>query len=236
MNGLPAGTRVWLAAGATDMRKGFDRLAAQAQSVLGQDPFSGHVFCFRDLVKLLWWDATGCACSPSAWSGPISVAARRGGRSCPKPGATLDASRRDRLATGCAKTPFFVGFWVVTLSLMTTASTPTPGKSVIISFPVQTIILGSLRCLGLQHRDHISVQSPGERIVSKNFWLATNKARHPGEVRGLRPLAACSAELSQYELTSRERTQLRVRRVLTPLLRCPRSDQPRPYGIGTDRS
>ena len=31
MIGLPAGTRVWLAAGATDMRKGFDSLAAQAQ-------------------------------------------------------------------------------------------------------------------------------------------------------------------------------------------------------------
>ena len=46
MIGLPAGTRVWLAAGVTDMRKGFDSLAAQAQSVLGQDPFSGHVFCF----------------------------------------------------------------------------------------------------------------------------------------------------------------------------------------------
>jgi len=63
MNSLPAGTRVWLAAGATDMRKGFDSLAAQAQSVLGQDPFSGHVFCFRgrrgDLVKLLWWDGDG---------------------------------------------------------------------------------------------------------------------------------------------------------------------------------
>jgi IS66 Orf2 like protein len=42
MNGLPAGTRVWLAADATDMRKGFDSLAAQAQTVLGQDPFSGH--------------------------------------------------------------------------------------------------------------------------------------------------------------------------------------------------
>jgi transposase len=55
--------RVWLAAGATDMRKGFDSLAAQAQTVLGQDPFSGHVFCFRgrrgDLVKLLWWDGDG---------------------------------------------------------------------------------------------------------------------------------------------------------------------------------
>ena len=36
MNGLPAGTRVWLAAGVTDMRKGFDSLAAQAQSVLEQ--------------------------------------------------------------------------------------------------------------------------------------------------------------------------------------------------------
>jgi transposase len=61
--GLPAGTRVWLAAGATDMRKGFDGLAMQAQSVLGKDPFSGHLFCFRgrrgDLVKLLWWDGDG---------------------------------------------------------------------------------------------------------------------------------------------------------------------------------
>src|SRR5438093_13700122 len=63
MNGLPAGTRVWLAAGATDMRKGFDSLATQAQTVLGQDPFSGHVFVFRgrrgDLIKLLWWDGDG---------------------------------------------------------------------------------------------------------------------------------------------------------------------------------
>src|SRR5437762_2773958 len=63
MNSLPSGTRVWLAAGITDMRKGFDSLAAQAQTVLGQDPFSGHVFCFRgrrgDLVKLLWWDGDG---------------------------------------------------------------------------------------------------------------------------------------------------------------------------------
>ena len=63
MNGLPAGTRVWLAAGATDMRKGFDSLAAQAQTVLGQDPFSGHVFCFRgrrgDLLKVIWHDGQG---------------------------------------------------------------------------------------------------------------------------------------------------------------------------------
>jgi transposase len=44
---VPSGVRVWLAAGATAMRKGFDSLAAQVQTVLGRDPFSGHVFCFR---------------------------------------------------------------------------------------------------------------------------------------------------------------------------------------------
>jgi transposase len=63
MIGLPAGTRVWLAAGLTDMRKGFDGLATLAQSALTQDPFCGHVFVFRvrrgDIIKLLWWDGQG---------------------------------------------------------------------------------------------------------------------------------------------------------------------------------
>jgi transposase len=63
MIGLPSGTRVWLAAGATDMRKGFDGLSAVVQTVLRHDPFSGHVFAFRgrrgDLLKLLWWDGDG---------------------------------------------------------------------------------------------------------------------------------------------------------------------------------
>ena len=39
--------RVWLCAGHTDMRKGFDGLAAMVQHVLHKDPFSGHVFMFR---------------------------------------------------------------------------------------------------------------------------------------------------------------------------------------------
>lgn len=55
--------RVWLCAGYTDMRKGFDGLAAMTQHVLQKDPFSGHVFVFRgrrgDRVKLLWWDGQG---------------------------------------------------------------------------------------------------------------------------------------------------------------------------------
>ena len=63
MIGLPSGTRIWLAAGRTDMRRGFDGLAALAQSALEQEPFSGHVFVFRgrrgDIVKLLWWDGQG---------------------------------------------------------------------------------------------------------------------------------------------------------------------------------
>jgi transposase len=63
MIALPAGTRVWIAAGVTDMRKGMDGLAALAQTVLAQNPFSGHVFVFRgkrgDLVKLVWFDGDG---------------------------------------------------------------------------------------------------------------------------------------------------------------------------------
>ncbi|MBP6096220.1 MAG: IS66 family insertion sequence element accessory protein TnpB [Methyloversatilis sp.] len=60
---IPSGTRIWLAAGATDMRRGFDGLASLVQQRLGADPFSGHLFIFRgrrgDRVKLLWWDGDG---------------------------------------------------------------------------------------------------------------------------------------------------------------------------------
>jgi hypothetical protein len=41
---LAAGTRVWLAASVTDMRAGFNSLAARMQTVLDRDPYSGHVF------------------------------------------------------------------------------------------------------------------------------------------------------------------------------------------------
>ena len=60
---LPASTRIWLAAGMTDMRRGFQGLSAQVQTVLEQQPFSGDVFVFRgrrgDIVKLLWFDGDG---------------------------------------------------------------------------------------------------------------------------------------------------------------------------------
>jgi len=63
MIGLPPGAHVWLAAGATDMRNGFDGLAAIVKTALSEDPFSGHLFVFRgrqgDRVKILWWDGDG---------------------------------------------------------------------------------------------------------------------------------------------------------------------------------
>lgn len=63
MIGLPANTRLWLAAGHTDMRRGFDGLAALMHTALASNPYSGHVFVFRgkrgDLIKVLWRDGQG---------------------------------------------------------------------------------------------------------------------------------------------------------------------------------
>ena len=63
MIALPTATQIWIAAGVTDLRRGFTGLSATVQTVLQQSPFSGHVFVFRgrrgDLIKLLWWDGDG---------------------------------------------------------------------------------------------------------------------------------------------------------------------------------
>ena len=83
-------TRIWLAAGVTDMRKGFTGLSALVQHALASSPFCGHIFVFRgrrgDLLKLLWWDGTGlCLMAkrlergrfvwPQAQSGSVSLSA-----------------------------------------------------------------------------------------------------------------------------------------------------------------
>jgi transposase len=63
MISLPAGAHIWIAAGVTDLRRGFTGLSAIAQTAFQQDPYAGHVFVFRgrrgDLIKLLWWDGDG---------------------------------------------------------------------------------------------------------------------------------------------------------------------------------
>ena len=60
---LKSGTRIWIAAGFTDLRRGFQGLSSIVETVLEQAPFSGHVFVFRgkrgDLIKLLWFDGDG---------------------------------------------------------------------------------------------------------------------------------------------------------------------------------
>jgi transposase len=63
MIAFPAGVRVWLATGHTDMRRGFDGLALLVQERLKRDPHSGQLFVFRGrrggLVKILWHDGQG---------------------------------------------------------------------------------------------------------------------------------------------------------------------------------
>jgi len=57
--------RVFLCTSPTDMRKGFDTLAALVRDGLGYDPLSGHLFLFigrrRDRLKILYWDRDGFA-------------------------------------------------------------------------------------------------------------------------------------------------------------------------------
>jgi transposase len=63
MLSLPPSVRILLAREPADMRKGFDGLAHLVQSVLLEDPLSGHLFVFRnrrgDRIKLLLWDTDG---------------------------------------------------------------------------------------------------------------------------------------------------------------------------------
>jgi hypothetical protein len=71
MISIPAGARVLLATGPVDFRKGAHGLAALAQEVLLEDPFSGAVIVYRskrsDRVKILVWDTGGlCRAAPKS--------------------------------------------------------------------------------------------------------------------------------------------------------------------------
>ena|SRR5208283_4879669 len=61
--GLGPATRIYLAAGATDMRKGFEGLYGLVRERLLCEPLSGHLFLFgnaqRNRLKILSWDGTG---------------------------------------------------------------------------------------------------------------------------------------------------------------------------------
>jgi transposase len=75
---LPAAVRIYVAAEAVDLRRGFDGLAAATRSLIREDPLSGHLFVFlnrrKNRIKLLVWDRTGylLLCT-SGWSGGRST-------------------------------------------------------------------------------------------------------------------------------------------------------------------
>jgi transposase len=76
-------TRISIAAGVTDMRSGFNGLAAKVQATLAEDPFSGHVFVFPgrrgDILKILWWSG---AALPAIRNRPAGGAFVRQGDTC----------------------------------------------------------------------------------------------------------------------------------------------------------
>lgn len=63
MFSIGVATRVYLAVGATDMRKGFDGLYGLVRQRMEIDPLSGHLFVFcnrpRTRIKVLYWDGSG---------------------------------------------------------------------------------------------------------------------------------------------------------------------------------
>jgi hypothetical protein len=102
MISLPAGTNIWIAAGVTDLRRGFTGLSAVAQTALEQDPYSGHVFVFRgrrgDLIKLLWWDGDGLCLFAKRLERSFYLAKGRKGVGIVDPRTTVDVIGRHRLA------------------------------------------------------------------------------------------------------------------------------------------
>jgi len=88
------GTHIWIAAGVTDLRRGFTGLSAVAQTCWKKSR-TGHVFVFRgrrrDLIKLLWWMATDSVYSQAFGTRPFHLAAGRRGLGIVEPRAVVDA-------------------------------------------------------------------------------------------------------------------------------------------------
>ncbi len=101
---LPTGTRIWIIAGITDMRCGFNGLASKVQNTLKDAPFSGHIFVFRGrsgkMVKILWADRDGlCLFAKRTGTGPLRLAGNPGRESAPDASSVIHATGGDRMAT-----------------------------------------------------------------------------------------------------------------------------------------
>lgn len=92
MLSLSPATRIFVAVDPVDMRKGFNGLYAYVQTVLGQDPLTGHVFVFtnrlRNRVKLFVWDGSGSwVCAKRLESGTFGWPVGDGPSCCLRPEA-----------------------------------------------------------------------------------------------------------------------------------------------------
>ena len=95
------GVKIYLCTSPTDMRKGFDTLAALVKDFLGYDPLSGHLFLFigraKDRLKILYWDADGFA----LWYKRLEEGTFRTPRvSCDAAGVELKASELAMMLEG----------------------------------------------------------------------------------------------------------------------------------------
>jgi transposase len=87
MIGLAAGTRIWIVAGVTDMRRGFTGLSGMVQTALQENPFSGQVFFFVVGVRI--WSrfcgsmVTGCVCLQKDWREEDLSGRKRRVEQCP---------------------------------------------------------------------------------------------------------------------------------------------------------
>ena len=115
--------KVYLATGATDMRKGFDSLAALVRDHLRHDPLSGSLFLFigrdRDRIKILLWEGDGyCLWYKRLEEGTFRVPAPKDGSA----GVELKASELAMLLEG-------IDLRSIKRRRRFTAPVPTPSRS-----------------------------------------------------------------------------------------------------------
>lgn len=104
-----ANMKVFVCTQPTDMRKSFDGLSGMVESVVSQNPLSGHLFCFRnrrgDKLKILYWSGDGlCIWAKRLEKGTfeLPVSAQAGVEISPAElnmlidGVALDSRRRSR--------------------------------------------------------------------------------------------------------------------------------------------
>ena len=90
MLSLSAATRIFVALEPVDMRQSFNGLYARVQTVLQEEPTSGHRFVFtnklRNRLKILFWDGSGLfICAKRLEKGTFGWPAGEGPSQCLRP-------------------------------------------------------------------------------------------------------------------------------------------------------